>query len=130
MLDTDILSDLTRNPEGAASRRVQSLPRRDLCTSIIAAAELRFGDSKQPNLERGRRNDALLARIPVQSFEQPADLRYAELRATLERAGTPIGQNDMLIAAQALALDVTLVSGNEREFRRVPGLKVENWLAG
>jgi len=62
-------------------------------------------------------------------FEEPADLIYADIRATLEKSGTPIGANDLFIAAHALALNATLVTGNEREFRRVPGLEVENWLA-
>ena len=70
----------------------------------------------------------LLDKLSVAAFEAPADTFYGEIRTRLERAGTPIGSNDMLIAAHALSLDCTLVTANEREFRRVPGLKVENWL--
>jgi tRNA(fMet)-specific endonuclease VapC len=71
----------------------------------------------------------VLESIDAAAWESPADLHYGELRAALERAGTPIGSNDMLIAAHALALNCTPVTANEREFRRVPGLTVENWAA-
>jgi tRNA(fMet)-specific endonuclease VapC len=67
--------------------------------------------------------------MDVIPLEPPADVRYGEVRAALEAAGTPIGGNDLLIAAQALALDLVLVTNNEREFARVGGLKLENWLA-
>jgi tRNA(fMet)-specific endonuclease VapC len=76
-----------------------------------------------------RRIDEALVLIPVLALDTPADLRYAELRCALERAGTPIGANDLLIAAHALALGCILVSANEREFRRVPDLTLENWLS-
>ena len=71
--------------------------------------------------------NALLATLSIEAWEHPADLAYAKIRCALEQAGTPISANDLLIAAHALALDSTLVTANEREFRRVPGLKVENW---
>jgi tRNA(fMet)-specific endonuclease VapC len=61
-------------------------------------------------------------------FDSPADEYYGSIRARLETAGTPIGGNDLLIAAQALALDLTLVTGNDKEFSRIEGLRVENWL--
>ena len=72
--------------------------------------------------------EQVLAEIAVHDLAVPADSRYAEIRVALERQGRPIGQNDLFIAAQCLALDLTLVTDNEREFSRVPGLRIENWL--
>jgi tRNA(fMet)-specific endonuclease VapC len=97
-------------------------------TSIIVAAELRFWAVKRDSSMLAAKLDQLLNEISVLPMEPPADEIYARLRAMLERAGTPIGGNDMLIAAHALTLDCTLVTGNEREFRRIPGLNLENWL--
>jgi tRNA(fMet)-specific endonuclease VapC len=74
------------------------------------------------------RLEAVLAVLKVVPFEVPADAIYGQIRARLEQAGTPIGGNDLLIAAQAIALGDTLVTDNEREFGRVEGLSVENWL--
>jgi tRNA(fMet)-specific endonuclease VapC len=71
---------------------------------------------------------AILTGLEVLPFEAPADRDYAELRTQLESQGTPIGANDMLIAAQALSLGLRLVTANESEFARVPGLAIENWL--
>ena len=76
-----------------------------------------------------RQLETVLTELPVLPFEPPADRVYGGIRAYLERVGMPIGPNDLFIAAHALALDLTLVTANKREFRRVPGLKVENWLA-
>lgn len=129
LLDTDCMSSLMQLRNGPVERKLFEFGQDAIATSVLVAAELRFGVAKKrsPRLEAAV--TALLERMTVLPFEPPADARYAELRAGLERAGTPIGPNDMLIAAHALALDLTLVTGNEREFRRVPGLKVENWLA-
>jgi len=98
-------------------------------TSIIVVAESKFGLQKNRAFRLTARLDDFLERLETAAFESPADEHYAALRVHLERAGTPIGSNDMLIAAHTLALDCTLVSANEREFRRVPGLRVENWAA-
>jgi tRNA(fMet)-specific endonuclease VapC len=129
LLDTNIVSDIIRNPKGAAARRFRHHPLDQILTSIIVAAELRFGLLRKAAPVQQARLDELFSRLAVAPFEEPADRIYAELRRELERSGTPIGANDMLIAAHALALSCTLVTANEREFRRVPGLKVENWLA-
>jgi tRNA(fMet)-specific endonuclease VapC len=128
LLDTNIVSDIIRNPKGAAVRRFRHHPLDRMMTSIIVAAELRFGLLRKAAPVQQARLDELFSRMAVAPFEEPADRIYAELRRELERSGTPIGANDMLIAAHALALDLVLVTGNEREFRRVPGLRVENWL--
>jgi tRNA(fMet)-specific endonuclease VapC len=128
LLDADVLSALLRNPNGPIAQRIAQVGLSAVCTSIIAASELRFGALKRGSAKLTADVEGLLIRLPVKSFETPADYRYAEIRATLEQAGTPIRGNDMLIAAHALALDCILVTGNEREFRRVKRLKIENWL--
>lgn len=128
LLDTDTLSDLVRNPQGRIAERIAAVGQRSVVTSVIVAAELRFGAHKRASPRLTAQLDAILGAMDVLPLDEPADHRYAELRSALERAGTPIGPNDMLIAAHALALDLTVVSGNAREFSRVPSLKTENWL--
>ena len=128
LLDTNIVSDMMRDPDGKAARQFAHTGQREIAISIIVAAELRYGVLRSGAIGLRRAAEGLLKRITVVPFDEPADKFYAEIRLQLERAGTPIGSNDTLIAAHALALDCTLVSGNEREFRRVKGLKVENWL--
>lgn len=128
LLDTNIVSHLMKVPTGRLADRVAALEPADVGLSIIVAAELRYGSAKSRSPRIGRMVEEALADFAVVGWEEPADLRYAELRANLERNGRPIGQNDMLIAAHTLALEATLITDNEREFSRVPGLKVENWL--
>lgn len=128
LLDSNALSDLMRNPGGRIAERIGQIGEDEVCTSIIVLAELRYGIAKAGSRRLAAQFAAILGGIAVVSFEPPADATYGELRTRLERAGTPIGANDMLIAAHALALDLTLVTGNEREFSRVPGLRIENWL--
>ena len=127
LLDTNVLSDLVRRPQGAITKRISLEGEGNVCTSIIVASELRFGARKRGSEQLTRQLDLVLATIQVLPFEAPADRLYAELRVYLEERGTPIGPNDMLIAAQALALDCAIVTGNVREFSRVPGLKVDDW---
>ena len=129
MLDTNMLSDVVRRPRGSVGRHLRRVGERSVVVSIMAVAEAKFGAAKSPARGLGVQLESVLARIEIVPFDAPADQRYAELRAHLQRAGTPIGANDLWIAAHALALDCTLVTDNEREFRRVPGLRVENWLA-
>jgi tRNA(fMet)-specific endonuclease VapC len=128
LLDTNILSDLARRPRGAVAARIGAVGEAAVCTSIIVAAELRFGAVKKGSAQLDARIDSLLSAIDILPFDTPADRAYARLRWALEQAGTPIGPNDMLIAAQALAHDCVLVSANIDEFSRVAGLRVENWL--
>jgi tRNA(fMet)-specific endonuclease VapC len=129
LLDTDSISDLVSRPQGKVAAAIAERGERSVCTSIVVAAELRFGAVKRGSERLTRQLEAILSVVRILPFEEPADRRYAELRAHLERAGTPIGPNDMLIAAHALALDLIVISGNDREFARVPGLAVESWLA-
>lgn len=128
LLDTNILSDLVRNPQGRVAARLAEVGDGAVCTSIIVAAELRFGAAKRGSKRLSLQVERILAAMDIQPFEAPADATYAVLRVQLEHAGEPIGGNDMLIAAHALAMNCALVTDNEREFAKVPGLKIENWL--
>lgn len=130
LLDTNILSDLIRHPAGPAARRIAEVGEETVCTSIIVACELRFGAQKKNSPELSSRVEQVLANLDVLPLDGEADRHYARLRAHLEARGTPIGPNDMLIAAHALLLDLTLVTDNENEFARVPGLRIENWRSG
>jgi tRNA(fMet)-specific endonuclease VapC len=128
LLDTNILSDLIRNPQGKAARRIAKAGEDNVCTSIIVAAELRYGCEKSGSTKLRKAVEDLLGEIAVLPFEAPADADYGAIRAQLESAGTPIGGNDLLIAAHARALGATVVTANVQEFRRVRGVKVENWV--
>lgn len=128
LLDTNVISNVIRYPDGEAAKRVAQLSRGELWTSIIVSAELKFGYTKTSSERLERLIEGLLASFEVAPWEAPTDTVYARLRTDLEEKGTPIGQNDMLIAAHALALDAVLVTDNKKEFSRVPGLKIENWL--
>ena len=128
LLDTNVVSDLVRNPQGRVAERIRKIGEAQVCTSIIVAAELRYGAAKKGSSRLTSQLDAVLAALEVLPFEVPADAHYGSLRMLLERAGKPIGANDLLIAAHALALGHTIVTDNEREFARVRGLRLENWL--
>ena len=128
LLDTNILSDLVRNPQGRVAERIAAVGEDVILTSIIVAAELRFGAAKRASGRLTLQLERILSAIDIQPFGAPAGAAYAQLRVQLEASGSPIGGNDMLIAAQALALDCTVVTNNFREFARVGGLRVENWL--
>jgi tRNA(fMet)-specific endonuclease VapC len=130
LLDTDILSDLVRHPHGVVAEQIARVGETAICTSVIVASELRFGAAKRNSIRLRSQLEAVLTAMTVLPFEEPADQRYAELRLHLERAGTPIGPNDMLIAAHALAVDAVLVTANTSEFARVQTLAIENWLNG
>lgn len=129
LLDTNALSDLIRNPAGTLAQRLADVRPDAVFTSIIVACELRFGARRKGSAALTERVDHLLSALTVLPFDEPADEHYADIRATLERAGTPIGAHDLLIAAHARSRGLTLVTHNLREFARVPGLQVEDWLA-
>ncbi len=129
MLDTNIISDLIRNPQGKAAKRIAKVGEDNICTSIIVAAELRYGCAKSGSERLLKAVEDLLAEIDVLPLDVPADVEYGGIRAELETAGKPIGGNDLLIAAHAYATNATIVTANANEFKRIRGLKVENWLA-
>lgn len=128
LLDTTVLSELIRRPQGRVAERIAREGEERVCTSIVVAGELRFGAAKRASSRLTVQLEAVLSAVEILPLEEPADRHYADLRNRLERRGTPIGPNDMLIAAHALALSLTVVTDNVREFSRVPGLRVENWL--
>jgi len=128
MLDTNIISDLVRNPQGKAAKRIAKAGGDNICTSIIVAAELRYGCARSGSPRLLKAVEDLLGEIEVLPLEVPADTEYGGIRTRLESAGRPIGSNDLLIAAHACAIGATIVTANTDEFRRVGGLKVENWL--
>ncbi|MBM7050296.1 MULTISPECIES: type II toxin-antitoxin system VapC family toxin [Rhizobium] len=128
LLDTNTLSRLSSDPHGQVSRKIAELGADDVMTSVIVAGEVEFG-LEWKGSERLRLNmEAILQAISVMPLENSVYRHYGWLRADLKKKGTPIGPNDLWIAAHALALDAVLVTDNEDEFSRVPGLKVENWL--
>lgn len=129
LLDTNIISDLVRHPQGVVARQIAVVGEAVVCTSIVVAAELRFGAAKRNAQRLTVQVEAILAAMEVLPLDAPADRVYAELRRELEQSGQPIGPNDMLIAAHAVAMECILVTANVNEFSRVAGLQVENWLA-
>lgn len=129
MLDTNIVSDLMRNPAGKVADHIAKVGEDNLCLSIVTAAELRFGAAKSGSSRLLARVEAVLARVPVLPLDVPADAGYGGIRAELEAAGQSVGPNDLLIAAQACALGATVVTANVDEFSRIRGLNVENWIA-
>jgi tRNA(fMet)-specific endonuclease VapC len=128
MLDTNIISDLIRNPQGKAARRIARAGENNICTSIIVAAELRYGCAKSGSKRLLKAVEDLLGEISVLPFDAPADAEYGAIRSEVEADGTPIGSNDLLIAAHACATGSTIVTANAEEFKRIRSLKVENWL--
>jgi tRNA(fMet)-specific endonuclease VapC len=130
MLDTDALSELIRNPSGALAQQLNAMDPDAVCTSIVAACALRFGAQRKGSAPLTQRVELLLQALDVLPLEAPADAHYADIRATLERSGTPIGSHDLFIAAHARSRGMTLRTRNLREFQRVPGLTVEDWPSG
>ena len=128
LFDTNILSNLIKQPSGLLAQKIKDLDENSFCTSIIVACELRYGALKKGSKELSTKIELLLANIIVLPLDGEVDRHYGLIRAALEKQGTPIGANDLLIAAHSLALNTLLITANENEFRRVPGLKVENWL--
>ena len=129
MLDTNIISDLVKNPQGKAAQRIAKVGEDNVYTSIIVAAELRYGCAKSGSKRLLKAVEDILGEIAVLPFDVPADAEYGGIRSELEAAGKPIGSNDLLIAAHAYATGATIVTANTDEFKRIRGLKVENWLA-
>lgn len=128
LLDTNILSDLVRHPQGRIAQCIADVGEKSVCTSVIVASEMRFGAAKRGASKLAAQVEAILAAMEVRPFDVPADREYAKLRLHLEPSGTPIGPNDMLIAAHALATEAILVTANVSGFSRVRGLALENWL--
>ena len=127
MLDTNVVSNLVRRPDGEVAQRVAALAPRSFAISVIVAAELRYGAERRGSARLTKQLGAVLSAIEVLPLKEPADRLYGVIRSELERVGLPIGHNDLLIAAHARAAGAILVTNNVGEFTRVPGLTVENW---
>jgi tRNA(fMet)-specific endonuclease VapC len=129
LLDTNIISDLVKNPGGRAATRFEQVESHEIATSVIVAGEIRFGLLQKGSANLTQRVEAVLGRIEVLPLVPDVSAMYGAIRLDLRSRGLPIGENDLWTAAQAHHLGAILVTDNEREFRRVDGLAVENWLA-
>lgn len=129
MLDTNIVSDLIRSPQGRVYDQIAAIGSDTMCISVITTAELRYGCAKRGSPRLLAQVEAILGSLEILPFDIPADAEYAGIRAELEAAGKPIGPNDLLIAAHAYSMGATLVTANVGAFERIRGLSVENWLA-
>ena len=132
LLDTNIISALMKDRTGAITANVrawaQRLPDCSLVTSVVVQYELLFGLARHGTSRLQTAYDIQMNQLPVLPLDAAVGPHYARLRAYLEKAGTPIGANDTLIAAHALALGATLITA-DAEFSRVPDLALENWLS-
>ena len=128
LLDTNIVSHLIKQPQGVVMRRIAEVGESAVFVSVVVACELRFGAAKRQSAALTDRVERLLSLIPVLPLDSGVDREYADIRCFLETSGQPIGPNDLLIAAHARTLGMVLVTDNVREFGRVPGLVVENWV--
>jgi tRNA(fMet)-specific endonuclease VapC len=124
LLDTNVISRLIREPMGKSAQRLARVGDDRICTSVVVASELRFGAALRASVRLTDAVEQVLAAVPVLAMDQPVDEHYADIRSQLQRDGTPIGPNDLLIAAHARALGLTIVTENED---RVADLLVENW---
>jgi tRNA(fMet)-specific endonuclease VapC len=128
LLDTSTLSHLIRQPQGPVAQRIAEVGEANVLTSVIVACELRYGAAKRGSRRLTKQVETVLGALTARPVESDVERVYAAIRVALEKRGTPIGAHDMLIAAHARALDAVCVTDNVAEFKRVPALKVENWL--
>ena len=128
LLDTNMCIYIINRKPAEVIQRFRRVPLGDIGISSITAAELAFGVTKSGSARNRNALEKFLAPLEIMAFGADAIWRYGQLRTGLERAGTPVGALDTLIAAHALSLDVTLVSNNLREFQRIDGLRCENWV--
>ncbi len=129
MLDTNICIYAIKHKPASVFMQLQKINPEDVCISSVTYAELVHGVEKSEAIERNRLAlSLLLSNIEIMSFDVNAADAYGKIRADLERNGTPIGPLDMMIAGHALALGYTVVTNNTKEFSRVDGLKIVNWV--
>jgi tRNA(fMet)-specific endonuclease VapC len=129
LLDTNICVYVIRKRPESVYRRLSNVGERGVAISVVTAFELEVGALRSQGKHYSEAVRLFIAELPVLPLEDSARAAYGQLRTALERRGEVIGAYDMLIAAHALALDATLVTNNEKEFKRVKGLKVENWVS-
>lgn len=128
LLDTNIVSDLVRTPNGPAARNIMRVGEANVWTSVVVASELRYGVENKRSAALTKQVDAVLSVIKILPLAQPVDVNYGRVRALLERRGQMIGANDLLIAAHAISESAILVTDNLSEFERIDELTCENWL--
>jgi tRNA(fMet)-specific endonuclease VapC len=129
MLDTNICIYIIKQKPEAVLARFRAFQVGDIGISTITLAELQYGAMKSARPKQNRESlKEFVAPLDVASFDNAASEAYGEIRVALEKSGRPIGAMDLLIAAHALSLDARLVTNNEREFKRVRSLRVENWI--
>lgn len=128
LLDTNIVSAVIKQPASPLANRIAGMRRETFCISIVVASELRYGAYRKRSAKLTCQVESALEGFDIMPLEEPVDHHYGSIRAELARLGQPIGQNDLFIAAHARALGLILVTNNVREFSRVSGLAVENWL--
>lgn len=130
MFDTDICAFIMRGPSESLARRLQATPLDEQAISVVTLAELLYGvriSGKQKQNQSAL--DAFVEHVAIYDWTERAAEHYAEIRAHLRKKGQMIGANELMIAAHARSVGAILVSGNERELRRIPALEVENWNA-
>jgi len=127
LLDTNICVYVIRRRPEAVYRRLSGAAGRAVAISVVTAFELEIGALRAQGQHYSEAVRLFIAEFPVLPLDDSARASYGQLRTALERRGEKIGAHDMLIAAHALALDATLVTNNEKEFRRIKGLNIENW---
>lgn len=128
MLDTNICIYIIKQKPPAVLDRFREYQVGDVGISSITLAELRYGVAKSRYQEKNAKAlDEFIIPLEILPFDEAATRAYGGIRATLEKAGTPIGSMDLLIASHAASLGATLVTNNTREFSRVPGLTVVDW---
>jgi tRNA(fMet)-specific endonuclease VapC len=128
LLDTNIIGELARNPHGPLASRISALPPDECCINPIVACGIEYGLTKRNSARLRQQVEAILGAVSVLDLPSDIAAHYGRIRVELERQGTPIGPNDLLMAAHCVASAITIVTGNHGDFRRVEGLRVENWL--
>jgi tRNA(fMet)-specific endonuclease VapC len=127
LLDTNIVSDVMRNPDGRAEQMLRNKADEEIGISLVVKGEILFGLVRNANARGKKRFDALLEAIEVWPMPEAVAEVYGRVRAEMEKSGNQMGANDMWIAAHSLSLDAVLVT-DDRHFDAVPGLRLENWL--
>ncbi|VAW30151.1 VapC toxin protein [hydrothermal vent metagenome] len=129
-LDTNICIYVMNKRPAAVIAKFTEFSPQEIAISVIVISELQYGVAKSSRPQRNQQLlDAFLRPFQTVPYDKAAAHAYGIIRAVLEKQGQPIGREDLLIAAHALAADLTLVTNNEAEFRRIPDLRVENWAA-
>lgn len=128
LLDTNIISDVAHNPSGLVAKRLGEVDPDSVVSSVVVAAEVWFGVENNPSFRSRGRTESFMQAVHILELRPEVAKVYGKVRARLKASGKELGANDMLIAAHALSLDATLVTGDAKAFLQIPGLKVENWL--